>query len=173
MCPCVRCSIESITIRRFNTSQHRYRHHCCSLHYITNNIDSLTGGRAEEVVGVTGCEGQLKRGLRKIITPIGEIVRAQNFGNMKYYKYIPVYILLMCVYCISGIPSTTAGVYSTIEGGRLWLSVDPRNNSAKSNLSSRAIYTCYFVRFSSYEIEITTPSNILESSSEQGPLCPL
>ena len=69
------------------------------VHYIPINMGSLTGGRAEEVVGVTGCEGQLKRGLRKIITPRGEIIRAQKFGNMKYYKYIPIYIYsCVCVY---------------------------------------------------------------------------
>ena len=84
--------------------------------------------------------------LRKIITPTGEIVRAQKFGNMKYYKYIPVYIYIyihVCV-CISEIPSTTAGVYSTIEGGRRWLPVDPKNNSAKSNLSSRVLRVISF-----------------------------
>ena len=70
------------------------------VHYIiTNNIGSLTGGRAEDVVGVTGCEGQLKRGLRKIITPTRQIIRAQTFGNMKHYRYIPVYIYsCVCVY---------------------------------------------------------------------------
>ena len=50
----------------------------------------------------------------------------------------------MCV-CTSGVPSTTAGVYSTIEGGRRWLPVDPKNNSAKSNWSSRVLRVISFV----------------------------
>ena len=115
------------------------------VHYIiTNNIGSLTGGRAEEVVGVTGCEGQLKRGLRKIITPTRQIIRAQTFGNMKYYRYIPVDIYsCVCVYR-GYLPRRQLWCYSTIEGGRQRLPVDPENNSAKWNLSSRVLRVISF-----------------------------